>query len=583
MELLQYWKIIRKRLWLIALLAIVAGTAAFYFARQEVPVYKTSTTLFLNPVSASPLLPYQTTASAQSLANTYTEFMRTRSFAALVVESLPFPLKEGEVLGAISAKSLPDTQFFKIEATHPDPQVAQALANTAAQVLIAENTNRQRAQREQLEAQRDPARLAQLQRLTEMEKTLQDEIAYAEDRIASLQAEIATLEARPPSEETDQHILDLRGELLAEQTQRVDLFGSLAQTQAALASIGETSNTVVDTAVVVDPATLPLAPQPLNLLQNVLLAVAAGMGLGVGLAFLLEYIDYTIKTPEELDAVYGMPTLGVIGAFQAGNSRAGNGKGGNPGDLVTLHHPRSPITEAFRALRTNIQFSSPGKPIRSLLVTSAGPMEGKTSISANLALILAQGGKRVILVDADLRRPRVHRLFGVPTEPGFTDLIVDLENGVEAYLQATDEPNLRLLTCGPLPRNPAELLGSARAAEVMEQVEAAADVVVYDTPPAATVTDAVVLASRVDAALQVVQAGGTRRELVLRAKTSLEKVGARLLGPVLNQVNAADMGYYTYYYYHGYYQEGHEPGKRQGLLGRLRGRGRAGSAPRPED
>jgi capsular exopolysaccharide synthesis family protein len=259
--------------------------------------------------------------------------------------------------------------------------------------------------------------------------------------------------------------------------------------------------------------------------------------------------------------------LGVIGAFK----REGNGRG-SPGELITLTDPRSPISEAFRALRTNIQFASPGEPLHSLLVTSAGPTEGKTSVSANLAVILAQGGQRVILVDADLRRPRLHRVFDLPREPGFTSLVVDEVDDLQALLRPTSQPDLYLLPAGPLPRNPAELLGSARAAEVMAQLARHADVVVYDSPPAATVTDAVVLGSRVDAVLHVVKAGEPRRDVVLRARTLLEKVNARILGPVLNQVRLSDMGYYTYYYYDYRGDDGQEAGERRPLLDRLKRR-----------
>ncbi len=568
MELYEYWRILRNRLWLIAVLAVLGMAAGFYYVRQQVPLYTTSTTLFLNPVSPSPLLPYQTTLSAQSLANTYAQFIETRSFASLVAQEVPYEVSEGEVLGAVSANLLPETQFFRISATHPDPQVAQTLANATARVLMAENTNRQRAQREQMEAQRDPAKLLERERLTGLEETLQDEIDYTDDRIASLQEQIAELQGRPPSEETDNQILELRAEMLQQQSLRVELFGSLAQAQAALASMDEVSNVIVDTAVVVDPAPLPTVPASSQLVRYLLLGFVAGAGIGVALAFLLEYIDYTIRTPEELDTVYGLSTLGVIGTFRETNNR-----GSNPTDLVTLHYPRSPVAEAFRALRTNLQFARPDDPLRSLLVTSAGPSEGKTSLSANLALILAQAGKHVILVDADLRRPRLHRLFDLPSQPGLTGLIVEPDGGVEAYLQPTMEENLQVLPCGELPRNPAELLGSARAAEVMAQLAEVADIVIYDSPPAATVTDAVVLGSRVDGVIQVVQAGGPRRDLVLRAKALLEKVGAPLLGPVLNQVEASHMGYYAYYYY-GSEGGGDGHGRRPWWRRRL-GRGRS--------
>jgi succinoglycan biosynthesis transport protein ExoP len=571
MELLGYWKIIRKRLWLIVLLMALAGTGVAYSGQQQVPMYSTSTTLFLNPkLPSNYALIYQTQA-AQTLGDTYSTFMGTRSFASLVAKELEIPMSEGEILGSLSSGLVPETQFFKIRAVHPNPQKAQAVANTAADVLMDQTIARQQAEREQRQAQSDPTRMLEQKRLTELQQSLQAELDYYGDRISELQAKIAGLEDQPSSADMDKRILDLRQQMVSYQSLRTDIFGSLAQTQAALASNADSSDSIADTAVVIDPAPLPLAPLPRRGLLNVLLALAVSLGFGVGLAFLIEYLDWTVKTPEELDAVYGMSTLGVIGTVKNG-SRNRTGRE----EMVTLAAPHSPIAEAFRALRTNIQFASPGQPLRSLLVTSAGPVEGKSLVAANLAVSLAQDGKRVILVDADLRRPRVHKLFDLAREPGFTDLVIDLKKGVETYLQPTEVSFLRVLTCGPQPRSPAELLGSARAGQVMEQLQELADVVVYDTPPAATVTDAVVLASRVDAVLHVVRAGATRREVVLRTKAQLEKVGARILGPVLNQVSLGDMGNY-YYYYSGYYHGDHDSEKWSRLRRLLKRRSRRNS------
>jgi len=559
MELLEYWKIIRKRLWLIVLLMAVSTASATYYSLQQVPLYRTTTTLFLNPSSPSPLLPYYVTLSAKSLANTYAEFMRTRSFAQLVAEEMGDEITLEEVLGAISTHYVEDTQFFKINAIHTDSEKAQKLADTTAQVFIAENISRQQAEQEQIQAQQSPAKELERQQLQELQQSLQDELDYYGRQIERLQAQITELESSPPSEEVDQRALALRQELISNQSLRVEVLSSLVQTQASLA-VGEVSN--VDTAVVVDAAPLPIAPLPQQTLQNILLALVASLGLGVGLAFLLEYLDYTIRTPEELDAIYGMATLGVIGVIQSGD-----GTGARREQIVALTQPRSPIAEAFRSLRTNIQFASPDEPVHSLLITSAGPGEGKTLTAANLAVSLAGGGSRVILVDADLRKPRQHRLFEVTKEPGFTNLVIDQQGDLEDYLKPTAVENLRVLPSGTAPPNPAELLGSPRAAEVMEQLKEHADVVVYDTPPAATVTDAVVMSPRVDAVLQVVWAGGTRRDLVRQGRTILEKVGARVLGPVLNRVSLSDLGYYSYYYYYGYYRDddGREPEKWAGL------------------
>ena len=463
-------------------------------------------------------------------------------------ESLPFPAR---------SRSKYVCCFFScnichfLSATHDNPEKAQELANTAAQVFIAENISRQQAQQEQIQAQQDPVKELERQQLQEVQQSLRGELEYYAQRIEDLQAQVAELESKPPSEEVDQRILALRQELIDNQSMRIEVLTSLAQTQASLAASEGTPR--VDTAVVVDEAPLPTEPLPQQTLQHVLLALTASLGLGVGLAFLLEYLDYTVRTPEELDAVYGMTTLGVIGVIEGKDRREVSKE-----EIVTLAAPRSPAAEAFRALRTNIQFANPGAPVHSLLVTSAGPLEGKTLTAANLAVSLAQDGSRVILVDTDLRKPRLHRVFDIPKEPGFTNLVIDQKDAFEDYLRPTSVENLRVLPCGAVPPNPAELLGSPRAAQVMEQLKEHADVVVYDSPPAATVTDAVVMASQVDAVLQVVLAGRTRRDLVRQGRTVLEKVGGRVLGPVLNRVSLSDLGYYSYYYYYGYYRDGHE-------------------------
>lgn len=541
MELLEYWKVVRKRLWLIFLLMISAGFTAAYVSEHQVPMYEATTTLFIDPSVSNRTSPAQLTLSADSLANTYSEFMKTRSFTEFVAAEMETPISESEIRRALSRKYTPGTQFFHIQAVHSDPRIAQQLANTAAEVLITQNIARQQARKKQIQDQMDSSKLVEMERLTEVQEVLQNELDYYNDQIINLQTQIAELQQAPPSEETAQTILELRGELVRFLTLRVEVLGNYAQTQVALATPTE-SEPDVDTLVVVDAAALPTAPLPFDTPERTMLAVAASLLLGIALAFVLEYLDYTVKTPEALDSIYGLPTQTVIGLV-SGKSRRGK----DQPSLVTMKDPRSPTAEAFRALRTGIQVAGLASPLRSLLVTSAKPAEGKTFVSANLAVSLAQNGTRVILVDTDLHKPELHLLFGLAREPGFTNLVFQPQVSISSFLQRTGIENLRVLTCGTIPPNPADLLGSSRAAEVMEQLEEFADIVIYDSPPAAAVTDALVIASRVDAVLQVVLAGDTRIELVRRCKAVLERVGARILGPVLNGVSRSDWGYQAYY------------------------------------
>lgn len=219
---------------------------------------------------------------------------------------------------------------------------------------------------------------------------------------------------------------------------------------------------------------------------------------------------------------------------------------GHKSALITLAQPRSPAAEAYRALRTSLYFSSLDRPLRSLVITSPAPDEGKSVVLANLGVVMAQGEKRTILVDADLRRPSLHELFGISNERGLTTMFMDKAALDEPPLTPVAEVNgLWLLPAGPQPPNPAELLGARRMDQALEALLARADLVLFDAPPVIAVTDAAVLGSKTDGVLLVLEAGRTRRDHAQRARELLEKVKVRLIGAVLNnaQVDSSLGGY----------------------------------------
>lgn len=623
MELLSYWKIIRKRLLLILLIGAAAVGWAAYAESRRVPRYTSTTTLFLNPAAANPLLPYQATKTVLATANTYIEFMRTRSFATLVAQQSGLAVSPEQVISALSSQYVPDTQFFRISATFTDPAAAQRIAATAATTLIAENSARQQAEQAQIQSQRDqdPER----QQLAQLRDTLREELALYGQRIEGAQEQIAALEVRLPSERNDERLTELRAELVDLQQARSQTLNSLAQVQASLVGSLPAAAGATDTAVVVDPAPLPGAPLPRPFLRTLLLWLAAGLAAGVALALALEYLDYTVRSPEGLESAYGLPVQGVIGMV-GGRARQPAGAGYQ----LTVSEPRSPAAESIRALRTSVQIAALSRPLPSLLVTSAGPGEGKTFTATNLAVSMAQYGHSVILVDLDLRKPNLHAVFGVAREPGFTNLALgreaellasirpqlrvieerlrraggrrpalldpaaplalaaaqrllgeaeaaggelaalaaaarrelDRADDLDGYVRPTSVPGLHLLTAGTIPPHPSELLGSPRAAQLMGQLEARADLVIYDSPPAGIVTDAVILAPRVGGVLHVVCAGKTRIDLIRRCKAILAQAGGQLVGPVLNQVRLSDMGSYGYYYGYGYGEQPEKRGRR---------------------
>ncbi|MBZ9625193.1 CpsD/CapB family tyrosine-protein kinase [Clostridium sp. FP2] len=221
-------------------------------------------------------------------------------------------------------------------------------------------------------------------------------------------------------------------------------------------------------------------------------------------------------------------------------------------DLITFKEPTSPMSESYRTLRTNIQFSSFDKKIKTILITSSGPGEGKTTTSSNLAMVMAQGGNKTILIDCDQRKPQVHKVFGFSNENGLSNILVsDNEVDINIGVHETEEPNLHVLSSGTRPPNPAELLGSVKMKNFIEELKKTYDFIILDTPPIVLVTDAQILAQYTDGCLLVISSGEAERDSVIKSKGLLEKVNAKILGTVLNKVDSKKKGYYHYQYEYG--------------------------------
>jgi capsular exopolysaccharide synthesis family protein len=289
---------------------------------------------------------------------------------------------------------------------------------------------------------------------------------------------------------------------------------------------------------VVDPAEVPVAPFSPNLRADMTFAVVAGLVLAVGLAFGFEYLDNRIKTPQELKAHLGIPFLGMVPTV--GNDREANPllDGGVPPNFA----------EAFKSVRTNVLFSSAEEGLRSVVITSAGPGEGKSLVASNLAVALAQAGQRVLLIDADMRRPRVHEIFGGEQEPGLSNVLAGNAKTNEAVRKAKTS-NLWLMPAGHIPPNPAELLGSKRYTDFIASLSAHFDWVLLDTPPVMVVADSSIVANQSSGVVFVVRADHTSRHAVRAAVEQLEAANAHLIGSVLNSVDLVRNPYYYSAYY----------------------------------
>jgi polysaccharide biosynthesis transport protein len=295
---------------------------------------------------------------------------------------------------------------------------------------------------------------------------------------------------------------------------------------------------------VAQPALVPSTPIAPNPLRNAILAGLLGLLVVGGLVWLIEYLDDTVKSPDDLAAAGLVTALGVVPRQKLEKD--------TPAQLITMVAPRSQISEAYRLIRTNLDFAALDRPLRSVLVTSANPGEGKSTTAANLAIVLAQAGKRVILADADLRRPSVHRLFSARNQVGLTTMLLRENAEPNEFLQPTAVEGLSVLASGPIPPNPAELLSSARFTSLLERLVEEADMVIVDSPPVLAVADPIVLASRVDGTLVVVDSQKTREGALRQAQDALAKSGTHLLGGVLNKLGK-NAGAYYYYYYRSYY------------------------------
>ncbi len=393
----------------------------------------------------------------------------------------------------------------------------------------------------------------------EIESTQNKIVEEAKQVISSIRNEYAIARAREASaraalegqktetQKLSEHSIQY-GVLLREVEKNRELYENLLKRLKETSVTQELGTTNVR---IVDAAEIPKLPAKPKKMQNFLLSIVAGMFTAVGLAFFLEYLDNTIKTPEDVKKYLGVPNLAVIPTVDFKEEVGENIK--HP-QLIVHHKPKSTISEAIRSLRTAILFSVPENPPKILIVTSFVPQEGKSFIAANTALIMADAGDSVLLIDADLRRPSINKLFDFDNLKGLSNLIV----GEEANIRpSVINEKLSVITSGPIPPNPAELLGSKRMEEIIEEFKGRFDKIIIDTPPISSVTDALLLSRFADGVVLVIHGGKTTKDMGTHSIELLKGVNARILGGVLNNINIGKSGYYYYYYSHYYHYYRH--------------------------
>lgn len=405
----------------------------------------------------------------------------------------------------------------------------------------------------------------------ETQKLLKDELSVSDplkfsqnliENILSLEVDIASLEAKKNAlskliKEYTKSLLTLPekeldlARLKREYDVNENIYKMLTQKyeEIKISEAGKVSEVnIIDYAT---PPSFPISPKKK---QNIAFGFVIGIGLGLSFAFLLEFLDTSIKNAEDLERYVKLPLLGSLPSMNV------NKKHHNPiseanalkSTIITHSSPKSPASESYRTLRTNLRFSKPDYPIKTLLITSAAPKEGKSTVSSNLAITIAQAGFKTLLAESDLRRPVLHTIFNIKSKPGLTEFVVG-KSRLDEVVKPTNIENLYVLPSGSLPPNPSELLGSSRMNRTIKKLKDKFQFLVFDSPPILAVTDASVLSSEMDGVLMVIKAGKTDRSAVVRSKELLKNVKANLLGAVLNII--PQKGFYSTYEYYYYYSE----------------------------
>lgn len=591
MDIKQLFSTFKRWLWLVVLGTIIGGALGYYISNRQTPVYQAQARFVILP-AAQTTYDYYSYLNNLNIISTYTQLLTTEDLLFEASNSLGFPVMKGQA----TATQVGETQFVVLTVKDTDPYKAAVIANGLVDILIDQNAKLQTVQFESaernLQARVDQAeeQIATLEgQITSLStEILQKQIENVQAQMTDVQSQINTIEldmseVDPYStSEVDQArlandqakidelepILALYQQIYTQlvvlgkttdtgEASSVDLdrlkttlqlyqqiyISSINSLETLRLSKAQSTPTVMQVETAAKPTT-PISPKPV---QSALLAAAIGLLATAGFIFLVEFLDDTLKTPDDIKDVLETPVIGFIGELKHNPKQDEESLG-----VFVAKNPRSPVAEAFRSLRTNLEYSSVDDPARTLLVTSSGESEGKSTVAANLAIVEAQSGKKVIIIDADMRHPKVHVQFNKSNRKGLSDVVTGklrIEDVVKTYDQVE---NLSIITCGTIPPNPSELLGSDRMSQTLKELEEQFDLIIIDTPPM-IVSDAQILSGKVDGVIFVVIPGQTRAIAALRPIEELRRIGSHVMGIVANKIPRNRDYYYGGYNYYSPY------------------------------
>ena len=512
-DLVKYLILLWHWAWVIVIAVVVAAVSAYIVSKLIPPVYQAKTTVLVDMAPSNKSLDYNTLLLSSQLTQTYSQMITK----APVLEEVATRLGILEIdPKTITAKPVTNTQLINIFAESTNPELAADVANIIVAVFA------------------DQVSSLQEMRFSASEQSLQAQMTDIENKIKEANDQLLT------------------AKLQTEKTRLETIIANYSQTYAGLLSSYEqvrlAKAQTLSSIVQIEPADAPIAPVRPRTFMNVGIAGLVSAILACGVIIGFDLMNDTIRTPEQIVDKLGLPVLGVISHYP-----------NNDGIPITESQPMSPITEAFRTLRTNVKYAGASLdiPLRSIMITSALPGEGKTDVLVNLGVVLAQNKLRVLLMDADLRRPALHRRLGLDNLIGLSQIFVHPELGIGYSLQPTRISGLTAITAGDSPPNPSELLGSQLMGNILEQLKNNYDVLLIDTPPALAVTDAAVMLPYIEGMLLVVKPGSTSIAPLRRVVSQFQQLNANLLGVVLNDINLRSSSY-GYYYKHFKYQNTYE-------------------------
>jgi len=587
MDLRKYISLFRRWYWLFGLSVILGAVVSFGISLMLPAVYEAKTKLLVSKPEDEKSLE-TTYTTGQQLAYTYIQLLKTEPVLEAVEQALGILIEEEN----ITAQLVRNTMLIELRVEDYDPYRAADIANTLVTVLIDRNdsllTNRYASSEVSLQAQltQMESQISDLQNDIALasHETLKTEQAVLETRIGQIEEEILNLQKeinliQPPGDPsaaanlspdsatevsrkklrveqlgtslsfyqrtllnlmdsgtpsgnayTSSELEQMRSTLTLYQNIYTNLLNNFENTR--LARLKSSPNVVQ--VEVASPPMQPVRPKPY---LNAFLGGIAGLILSLSAIFIHENLDDTLKTPDDIEEALNVPVIGYIPEMEI--LKAKNYF------LIAAEEPRSPISESFRSLRTNLDFAGIDKPLRTVLVSSAGPSEGKSCVAANLAVTIAQTGKKVCLIDGDLRKPSLHKYLTVSNRIGFSDIFLN-HRTLQAICKPWKDTNLSYISSGNLPPNPAELLGSEKMKIIMQQLTELFEFIIFDSPPF-MVADSSVIASQVDGVIIVIHPGRTNEGAARLMMTQLNRVNARVLGVVMNRLNLNHSSYYGAY------------------------------------